>query len=144
MKRIFVIDWVLIPAFALSFFTGLGLHAAGHGHHHGGWWHVWTFLHILTSLAFLIAVVFHVTTHQAWYRGIVRGGIGRKSKWTAGLSLLFPGLVITGLVLLGVKGMHSPVGLWHYKIGIATGVVAIGHGIARFPILRRSLNRSKS
>lgn len=40
MKKVFVIDWVLVPLFAASVFTGFGLHIAGHGDSHDVW-HNW-------------------------------------------------------------------------------------------------------
>ena len=49
MKKIFIIDWVLIPAFILSAAAGIGLHNAGHGNNHEVW-HNWAVAHILSSL----------------------------------------------------------------------------------------------
>lgn len=34
MKKIFVIDWILVFVFVLSAFSGIGLHIAGHGNSH--------------------------------------------------------------------------------------------------------------
>lgn len=34
MKRIFIIDWCLIPLFLFAVFTGIELHIAGHGNCH--------------------------------------------------------------------------------------------------------------
>ncbi len=52
-------------------------------------------------------------------------------------------LSVTGIVLLGVSGANSPLGLWHYKIGIITTVISVGHIIKRLPALRKSLNTKK-
>ena len=79
-----------------------------------------------------------VTTHWGWYKGIIKNGIGRKSKVTAVLSIIFLLLSVTGIVLLGVNGVNSPLGLWHYKIGIAMTAIAIVHTIKRLSILRKS------
>ena len=95
--------------------------------------------HVLSSVLFLVAIIFHVTTHWGWYKGIIKNGIGRKGKVTAVLSIVFLLLSVTGIVLLGVSGANSPLGLWHYKIGIITTVIALGHIIRRLPVLRKSL-----
>lgn len=126
MKRIFVIDWILIVSFIVSALSGLGLHIAGHGNSHEIW-HNWAVFHGLGSVLLLVAIIFHVTTHWGWYKGIIKKGIGRKSKVTAVLSIVFLLLSVTGIALLGINGANSPLGLWHYKMGIITTVIAVGH-----------------
>lgn len=138
MKKIFVIDWILIFVFILSAYSGIGLHIAGHGNNHGIW-HNWAVFHVLTSFLFLIAVIFHITTHWGWYMGVVRNGIGRKSKITVVLSVIFVFVSVMGVVLLGVNGANSDIGQWHYRIGIITSVLSVGHILKRIPILRKSL-----
>jgi hypothetical protein len=139
MKRIFVIDWILIVVFIVSAISGFGLHVAGHGSSHEIW-HNWAVFHVLGSILFLIVVIFHVATHLEWYKGIIKKGIGSKSKVTAILSVIFLLLSVTGLALLGINGANSLFGLWHYKIGVITIVVALGHVIKRLPVFRKSLN----
>lgn len=138
MKRIFVIDWILIPLFILTTYTGIELHIAGHSNSHEIW-HNWAVFHVIASLLFLIVVLFHIITHWNWYKGVIGRGVGRKSKITLLLSVIFAFVAITGAILLNVKGANSSIGLWHYKIGILTSVFSIGHIIKRFPILRKSL-----
>ena len=138
MKRIFVIDWILIVVFIVSAISGIGLHIAGHGNSHEVW-HNWAVFHALGSVLLLVAIIFHVRTHGGWYKGIIKNGIGRKSKVTAVFSIVFLLLSVTGIVLLGVNGANSPLGLWHYKIGIAMSVIAVGHIIKRLSALRKSL-----
>ena len=142
MKRIFVIDWILIVVFIVSAISGFGLHVAGHGSSHEIW-HNWAVFHVLGSILFLIAVIFHVAMHLEWYKGIIKKRIGRKSKVTAVLSVIFLLLSVTGLALLGINGTNSLLGLWHYKIGVITIVIALGHVIKRLPVFRKSLNCSK-
>lgn len=139
MKRIFVIDWILIVVFIVSAISGFGLHVAGHGSSHEIW-HNWAVFHVLGSILFLIAAILHVATHLEWYKGIIKKGIGRKSKVTAILSVIFLLLSVTGLALLGINGANSLLGLWHYKIGVITIVIALGHVIKRLPVFRKSLN----
>lgn len=142
MKRIFVIDWILIVVFIVSVISGFGLHVDGHGSSHEIW-HNWAVFHVLGSILFLIAVIFHVATHLEWYKGIIKKGIGSKSKVTAILSVIFLLLSVTGLALLGINGANSLLGLWHYKIGVITIVVALGHVINRLSVFRKSLNCRK-
>ena len=40
MKKVFVIDWILIVVFIVSAISGIGLHIAGHGNSHEVW-HNW-------------------------------------------------------------------------------------------------------
>ncbi len=139
MKRIFVIDWILIVVFIVSAISGFGLHVAGHGSSHEIW-HNWAVFHVLGSILFLIAAILHVATHLEWYKGIIKKGIGRKSKVTAVLSIVFLLLSVTGLALWGINGANSPLGLWHYKIGVITTVITFGHVIKRLSVFRKSLN----
>lgn len=142
MKRIFVIDWILIVVFIVSAISGFGLHVAGHGSSHEIW-HNWAVFHVLGSILFLIAVILHVATHLEWYKGIIKKGIGCKSKVTAILSVIFLLLSVTGLALLGINGANSLLGLWHYKIGVITIVVTLGHVIKRLSVFHKSLNYRK-
>ena len=74
-----------------------------------------------------------------WYKGTAKNGIGRKSKVTAVLSVLFLSVVLTGFALLGIEGAGSPVGQCHFWAGIVTTVLSIGHILKRLPLLRKSL-----
>ena len=130
MKKIFVIDWILFFAFILSAFSGIELHIAGHGSEHEIW-HNWAVFHVLASLLFLIFAIRHIVTHRGWYKGIIRNGIGRKSKVTVILSAVFVLVSITGIALLGIDGANSLMGQWHYRIGIATIILSVGHVLKR-------------
>ncbi len=139
MKKIFVVDWLLIPCFMLSAFSGIGLHFAGHGDVHEIW-HNWAVLHVVASVLFLVPATYHVVMHRGWYKGLLRNGVGRKSKTTTMLSLIFAIVCVTGFVLLfAVNGANTPIGLWHYKIGIAVSLISITHIVKRFAILQKSL-----
>lgn len=138
MKRIFVIDWILIPLFILTTYTGTELHIAGHDNNHEIW-HNWAVSHVIVSLLFLVIAIFHIITHWNWYKGIIKKGIGKKSKVTLWLSAIFTFVTITGVILLSVEGVNPTIGLWHYKIGVLTSAFSIGHVVRRFPILRKSM-----
>lgn len=162
MKKVFVIDWVLVPLFAVSGFTGFGLHIAGHGDSHA-LWHNWDVAHIVSSLLFTVFVLWHVKMHWGWYKGLFRTGPGRRrkspgcersgpgitgrarsrrSRVTVAVSVLFAAVALTGYVLLAVSGAGSGIGLWHYRIGIAAAVLFCGHILKRTPVLRKSLSGS--
>lgn len=138
MKKIFVIDWSLVFVFVLSAFSGIGLHIAGHGINHE-LWHNWAVFHVLTSFLFFVISIFHITTHWGWYKGIIKNGLGKKSKITVVLSVVFFLVSVTGIILLGVDGANSYIGLLHYKIRIVTIVLCIGHLLKRISLLRKSL-----
>ena len=138
MKRVFVIDWILIPLFLLTAYTGIKLHIVGHGNNHE-LWHNWAVFHVLTSFLFFLAAIFHITTHWGWYKGIIKNGLGKKNKITVVLSVIFFLVSVTGIILLGVDGANSYIGLLHYKIGIVTIVLCIGHLLKRISLLRKSL-----
>ena len=138
MKKIFVIDWNLFFVFVLSAFSGIGLHIAGHSNNHE-LWHNWAVFHVLTSFLFFVISIFHITTHWGWYKGIIKNGLGKKSKITVVLSVVFFLVSVTGIILLGVDGANSYIGLLHYKIGIVTIVLCIGHLLKQISLLRKSL-----
>lgn len=143
MKKIFVIDWTLIPVFVLSAFSGIQLHVARHGASHEVWHH-WAVFHIISSILFLIAVILHVQTHWGWYKSLIKSGLGKKSKAAVAVTLFFVVLATTGLVLFGVEGANSKVGLWHYRIGLVASVLFLEHIIRRLPMLRKTVQGRKA
>lgn len=48
MKKVFVIDWILIVVFIVSAISGIGLHIAGHGNSHEVW-HNWAVVHVVSK-----------------------------------------------------------------------------------------------
>ena len=140
MKKIFAIDWIMIITFVPSICSGIGLHIAGHGTDHEVW-HNWAVLHVFSSLLFLVAAIFHIKTHWSLYRSSVRSGMGHKSPVTAVLSVVFVFVVVTGVVLLGIEGAGSSVGVWHYRTGIVVSILSGGHLLKRISLLRRGSTR---
>ena len=140
MKKIFAIDWIMIITFVPSICSGIGLHIAGHGTDHEVW-HNWAVLHVFSSLLFLVAAIFHIKTHWSLYRSSVRSGMGHKSPVTAVLSVVFVFVVVTGVVLLGIEGAGSSVGVWHYRTGIVVSILSVGQLQKRISLLRRGSTR---
>ena len=124
----------------LAAFTCLVLHAAGIGCKHK-LLHKWAVYHIIASSLFVVASLVHVQTHWGWYKGWVKLGLGKKSRVTVIVSILFVILLVTGLILLGVDGANPSIGLWHYKIGIVSSLLFLGHIIKRTRVLKRSLQK---
>lgn len=134
MKKVFVIDLTLIPAFLFSAVSGVLLHASGHGGCHGVW-HNWAVAHISASVLFLLPVALHVKTHMGWYKGLVKKGIGSKSRLTLLLTLLFAVVCFSGIALLFVCGAGSHIGLWHYAAGLVLIAVSLVHFSTRLRLL---------
>ena len=130
MPKNLIINWILCMLFVLSFLTGLGLHLAGHGSNPEVWHH-WAVAHVITSLLWGGVCIYHIVVHGKWYRSLVKKGRQGKSKITAMISCIFVVVVITGIILLGVEGANSGIGLWHYKIGLLMGLFAVIHVVKR-------------
>lgn len=144
MKRIFVIDGLLVPAFVLTVATGVGLHWAGHGDSHAVW-HAWAVAHTLVGFVFTAAGAVHIGMHWVWYRSLVRSRrLGRKSRVTAMVSVAFVVLTLTGIVLLWTEGANTPLGLWHYKVGLLSTMLFTGHILRRMPALLQGCRRRRS
>ena len=140
MKKIFVIDWLLLLAGIVCTATGIGMHHAGHHAVHEVW-HNWAVAHVLTSLFMVVTGILHIQTHWNWYKGIFKGQIKNKSHVTMILSVVFVVLVTTGLILLFVEGANSEMGIWHWVIGLMVTALSAGHIIRRFHILKKSIKK---
>ena len=140
MKKIFIVDWLLLLVAGLSAYSGVKLHIAGHFSTHEVW-HNWAIFHIITSVLFLIIGIIHIKNHWGWYKSLIAKGRGNKSRVTIYLSSIYIITIITGFVLLNISGANTNVGLWHYRIGIILTIISAGHIIKRIPILRKSLKK---
>lgn len=76
---------------------------------------------------------------MGWYRSLFRNGTGRKGRVTVIVSVLFVIVALTGCGLLGVNGSGSGLGLWHYRIGLASSAVFCGHIVRRLPVLWKAV-----
>lgn len=128
---------MLVPAFVLSFYTGVILHIAGHGTDHETW-HNRAVFHSIASLLFMLLGIIHLRSHWGWYKSLRTAGCKGKRKVVLLLSAVFLSVVITGLsLLLFVDGADSPMGLLHYKAGIVMGVLGVFHILRRKRFLYR-------
>lgn len=137
-KIIFLTDMALIPVFALTAYTGIELHVAGHGTDHQVW-HDMAVFHSIAGFSFLILAAIHVKYHWAWYKALKSKGLKNKSKIVAALSALFIIVAASGILLaFFIDGANTHVGLWHYKAGlVVTGVLASLHIFKRWALLRK-------
>ena len=130
-KASFMTKWMLPLAFVVSAVSGIGLHIAGHGSNHEVW-HNWAVVHVLSSLLWLISVACHIKRHGRWYKTIATKGIGKKSRITLFLSVVFLIVAVTGVVMIVcVDGANSTIGLWHYKLGLLLIVLSLIHVVRR-------------
>jgi len=143
-KSIFIVDLILIPVFILLIYSGLKLHIAGHTEDHEIWSY-WANYHVIASIISIITGGLHIKAHWNWYKSLMKKGLGKKSKITLFLSLLFFVLVLTGIILVFfVSGPNSFTGLWHYRLGLVMTVLFIIHLITRLPLLMKGLGRKKN
>ena len=140
MKKIFVIDWALLIVFAITAISGFKLHIVGHFSSHEEW-HNWAVFHNFASLAFIIFGVLHIQTHWGWYKSLVSKGLGKKSRITVWLTLIYFIAIFSGLLLLFVAGANTEMGLWHYRIGIILTIISAGHIFKRLSLLRKSIQK---
>ena len=138
MKKIFVIDWLMIPAFVAMAYTGIVLHVAADAGSHEVW-HNRAVAHVIAALAFIVVMILHVRTHWLWYRGWLKSGLGKRSWVTALLSVMYAIVTLTGIILLPVEGAGTGLGTSHFVSGIIAIILSIGHIFKRIPALRRSL-----
>ena len=140
MKKIFIVDWLLILVAGLSAYSGVKLHIAGHFFTHEVW-HNWAIFHIITSVLFSIIGIIHIKNHWGWYKSITKRKFNNKIGNTLFLSIIFGLVSLTGIILiLFVNGANSHIGIWHYRLGLIIAILSIVHIIRRWHILRKSIN----
>lgn len=140
MKKIFVIDWAMLFTFVATAATGFCNHIAGHNAEH--WiWQNWSIIHSLVGAIFVTTGILHIKTHWGWYKGWITKGLGQKSHVTVILTAVYVAALLSGIILLGVKGANTHIGLFHYKVGIVLTAIGLGHFLKRLPTLRKSLKK---
>ena len=140
MKKIFIVDWLLLLVAGLSAYSGVKLHIAGHFFTHEVW-HNWAIFHIITSVLFLIIGIIHIKNHWGWYKSITKRKFNNKTGNNLFLSIIFGLVSLTGIVLiLFVNGTNSYIGIWHYRLGLVIAILSIVHIIKRWHLLRKSIN----
>ena len=101
-------------------------------------WHDMAVFHSIAGFSFLILAAIHVKYHWAWYKALKSKGLKNKSKIVAALSALFIIVAASGILLaFFIDGANTHVGLWHYKAGLVTGVLASLHILKRWALLRK-------
>lgn len=99
---------------------------------------------IITGFLSLTVGGFHIKAHWAWYRNFIKSGIGKKSKVTIVLSVLFLMETITGIILiLFLEGGNSSIGMWHYRLGLVMIVFILIHITTRFSLMMKGLGWKK-
>lgn len=144
VKPMFVVDLILIPVFVLLIYSGLKLHVVGKINNHDIWGY-WAHYHIIISILSLIFGGLHIKVHWGWYKSLIKKGLGKKSRITVLLSLLFLIEIITGIILvLFIEGGNSSVGMWHYRFGLVMILLLLIHFISRFSLMMKGLGFKKN
>lgn len=119
----FRIERLLPMTFIASAVTGIGLHMSSHGT-----WHNWEVAHIISSLLWLLSVTTHMVRHRHWYKKVLSKDFVSNRWITSFLTILFLIVAVTGIILiLCIEGANSPIGLWHYKLGMLLLVFSMIH-----------------
>ena len=122
-----ITDLLLIPVSIASVITGFGLHVAGKNAPHEVW-EQWAAAHVVATVLFLVLGFFHIKHHWAWYKSLFSKGIGKKSRVTLLLTIVFLLLVITGIVLIvAIDGPNSTAGNLHYIFGLLLTILSLWH-----------------
>jgi len=142
-KAIFIVDLSLVPIFILIIYSGLRIHIAGNTNDYNhDVWSYWAHFHIIVSAISLFVGWLHIKAHWGWYKSLINKGIGKKSKTTLSLSVLFLLLTITGIILMFfVEGGNSIIGLLHYKLGLIMIPLLIIHLVTRFHLIVKALKK---
>ena len=120
-----------------SIVSGILLHASGHAGNHSVW-ELLAVVHSVVSIAFLVLIVMHLKQHKGWlssFRNKMRIRTSQGLMFVI-LSLLSILTICSGLLLLGIFSDHSPVGLWHYRMGIIFAVLAVAHVARRYKAIK--------
>lgn len=139
-KAIYLVDFILIPFWGLTFYTGLKLHLVGHGANYEVW-HNQAVIHAAVSFFFIVLCIIHIIAHWRWYKGLKRN-FKNRSKITFSLSAVFILTVISGILLLGVHDANTSIGLLHYKLGLMMGLLNTIHIVMRIRPLCNKLMKN--
>lgn len=141
MKRIFVIDWLLLLAFVASAVTGVGLHLSAERGLAHDIWHNWAVAHIASSAMYLGFGIAHIRMHRVWYKALFRKRLKNRNTVTILTTIAYALATATGLALLLIEGANSGTGKWHWAIGLALTATSALHIIAHLTPLLKSLKK---
>lgn len=90
VNKIFKVDASMIPVFILLIITGIGIHISSeNGSHHS--WIIWSVVHVVCAVAFLILGYFHVKQHIGWFKTLLKGNFWGHFHWIVGIILAIIG-----------------------------------------------------
>lgn len=124
----------LITAFIAVIVSGFGLHIVSDSpeiYSHPVWaW--WAWLHSLSALALTIAAISHILRMKMWFKSLAIKSKAMKLRFrkvdTLMTGLLMLVLFITGVIMVvGIDGGGSGIGMWHYVVGCIWIAVAVPH-----------------
>ena len=136
-----ITDLLLIPTFLATAITGVGFYFAGFDTPHETW-EQWALAHTVSGVLMALLVIIHVYQHWRWYKSLFAHGIGKKSRVTLWITLVFLTLFITGLLLiLVIDGPNSWMGTFHFWIALVLIVLSLWHIIVRWNALVNMWNK---
>ena len=125
-KWLYRTDITLRCLFLLTLLSGLSMHAVGHGMWLQGN-RLWTAVHLLCTWSFLVFCWKKIKAHWGWYRNLGKG-FGRHSKVTCFLSVMYLLTVVSGIMLLTLKGTgNTHWGICHFQTGLFFEVLGVWH-----------------
>lgn len=104
-------------AYAATAITGFVYHATS-AHIAGPFPNVWMGLHLVAVAACLYFTARHLLLHKRYYASFAKRNAKQRHKATLITTFIFIAVLLTGLALLPVYLTHTPLGLWHYRLGI--------------------------
>ena len=136
-RALYWTDVLLIPIFAATATTGIGLYYAGLYETHKVWEN-WSLAHVISAVLWLGFGIYHIYRHWAWYKTLFKKTAAHKSKVTLLLSIVFLIIVVTGILLLAVvNGPNSLIGKWHFWLGIVLIILSLTHIVTRWSVLKK-------
>lgn len=141
INKIFKVDASMIPVFILLIITGIGIHISSENGNHSSWV-VWSVFHVVSAVAFLSLVYFHVKQHIGWFRTLLKGNTKGRGV-TIALTIIMIVEILSGIILLAfVDGEGSFWGHFHWIVGIILAIIGTGHYIKRFQRLKKGFQNN--
>ena len=133
------IDLMMVILFAITLFTGIKLHMAGHSASHEVW-ECWAIAHSIVAVFMTAAIGAHVWQHWSWYKALTRRVANKKAarrRWMVlALTATMTFIIASGIVLLAfIYTTDSHLGLIHYMVGLLAFVLIALHLSKRYKFL---------
>lgn len=141
MQKRKLTDWILLVLFVLTAISGIKLHVATEDLGFDHETHIWSWIHSMIALLFIITAIIHVKHHFTWYKALKyrvnKREIRVRRIAVISTDALYILLLCSGIILIPLPlGTITTVGTFHFVIGIAAIIFSIGHIIKRAKLLK--------